>query len=89
MPRLPPTRKDLPHSPEPSALTADQVDRCADLIADGRGEFPDGLPPTDRARLLAAVRPRLRGRLFRLIARAIAGRLRRPAVPDAEVNADA
>jgi hypothetical protein len=53
------------------------VARWADLIADGRGDLPDGLADVDRERLLAAVRQRLRERLVHLIARAIAARLHR------------
>jgi len=70
-------------------LTDDQVGRWADLIADSRDGFPDNLPPPDRERLLAAVRVRLRGRLVRHIARAIAARLRRPARLDTENSTDA
>ena len=51
------------------------------MIADGRGEFPTGLAPPDRDRLLAAVRRRLRDRMVRHIARAIAARLRRDPGP--------
>lgn len=70
-------------------LSDDQVARWADLIADGRGDLPDDLSPEDRQRLLAAVRQRLRDRLVRLIARAIAWRLRRQGRPDAEDPTDA
>lgn len=66
-----------------------QVDRLAALIAEGRAEVPDGLPPACRERLLAATRRRLRGRLVRLIARAIAWRLYREARPELEDAKDA
>jgi hypothetical protein len=75
-------------SPAPD-LKDDQVARWAELIADGRDTFPDGLPSPQRERLLAAVRQRLRGRLVRLIARAIAARLRRAPAPDREDPTDA
>jgi len=82
MPRRPPLRT----SPAPPAtgLAEDQIDRWADLIADGRDAFPKGLPAPDHERLLGAVRERLRGRLVRLIARAIAARLYRRARPGTE-----
>jgi hypothetical protein len=53
-------------------LKQDQIQRWAELIADGRGEFPTELPPTDQNRLAAEVRTLLRNRLVRLIARAVA-----------------
>jgi hypothetical protein len=54
----------------------------AELIADGRDQFPAGLPPPDRDRLLAEVRRRRRERLVRHIARAIALDLRGAARPE-------
>ena len=71
-------------APSAPGLTDDQVNRWADLSADGRDAFPEGLPAPDHERLLAAVRERLRGRLVRLIARAIAARLYRRARPGTE-----
>ncbi|QDU21815.1 hypothetical protein [Urbifossiella limnaea] len=56
-------------------LTAEHVARWADRIADGRDEFPAQVVGADRAALEYAVRLRLRRRLVRLVARAIAGRL--------------
>jgi hypothetical protein len=81
-----------PTAPAASALTGlsdDQVARWADLIADGRDGFPDGLPSPDHERLLAAVRQRLRRRLVALIARAIAERLHRLARLGTEDPTDA
>ena len=98
MPRKLPSRNRPPHGSDgtptttiadpagPAGLAGDQVDRWADLIADGRGEFPTDLAPTDRDRLAAAVRRRLRDRLFRHIARAVAARLRREAGPRPETD---
>jgi hypothetical protein len=87
MPRRFPT--PVPHRPAPPpglhGLTDDQVSRWADLIADGRDDLPDGLPAQDRERLAEAVRRRLRDRMLRLIARAIAARLRRDGRPGGEV----
>jgi hypothetical protein len=82
MPRRVPPRT----SPASAAgsLADDQIDRWADLIADGRDAFPEGLPEPDHERLLAAVRRRLRDRLVRLIARAIAARLYHRARPGTE-----
>jgi hypothetical protein len=84
MPRRPPepTSPRLKSQTRPSVapetcLTTEQIDRWADVIADGRDDFPDGLPSPSRERLLTAVRERLRSRLVHLIARAIAARLRR------------
>jgi hypothetical protein len=54
-----------------------QIDRWADLIAEGRGEIPSDLAPTYRDRLVLAARRRLRDRLVQHIARAIAARLGR------------
>jgi hypothetical protein len=84
-PRPAPAPAPSPGVAPPSTLTDEQVGRWADLIADGRGTLPDDLPPPDRARLLAAVRQRLRGRMVRLVARAVAARLRRPGPADTEV----
>jgi hypothetical protein len=63
-----------PNTGEPK-LILEQIERWAELIADGRDTFPEGLAAPDHERLLAAVRERLSGRLVRLIARAIADRL--------------
>jgi hypothetical protein len=68
----------------PARLDHDQLDRWAQLIADGRGEFPTGLAPLHHGHLLAAVRQRLRDRMVRHIARAIAARLRDDAGPRSE-----
>lgn len=65
----------------PETLTDDQVARWAHRIAEGRDGFPVTLSPGDRQRLLTAVRKRLRDRLFRLIARAIAWQLHRTRQP--------
>ena len=62
-----------------SRLGDDEIGRLAEMIADGRCELPDDLPATDRQKLEAEVRRRLRERLIRLIARAIAQHLRRDA----------
>lgn len=71
--------------PEPAAdLTSEQITRWADRIADGRDEFPADLGEPDRSALADAVRVRLRDRLVRLVARAIAGRLARADAPDAQ-----
>jgi len=68
---------DLSDSPS-LRLTAEQVARWADRIAEGRDEFPAEVVGTDRDALVAAVRFRLRRRMVKLIARAIADRLRTP-----------
>src|SRR5438874_796859 len=67
-----------------AGLNGDQLDRWADLIAEGRGEFPTDLAPSERDRLLVAVRRRLRDRLVRHTARAVAARLHREAGPRSE-----
>jgi hypothetical protein len=64
-----------PSSPS-SALTAEQVQRWAELIADGSAQFPADLAPPDRDRLLAEVSRRRRDRLIQHIARAVALDLR-------------
>jgi hypothetical protein len=74
-----------PHDPAiPASLDHDQLQRWARMIADGRGEFPTGLAALDHDQLLAAVRQRLRDRMVRHIARAIAARLRDDAGPRSE-----
>ena len=67
-----------PDPSPPHRLTTDQLARWADRIADGRDAFPADLPDPDRSNLADAVRGRLRDRLLRLVARAIAERLARP-----------
>ena len=62
-----------------AGLTDDQIQKWADLIAERGGEFPSGLAPSDQERLVVAVRSRLRRRMIRHIARAIAANLRREA----------
>jgi hypothetical protein len=88
-PRLAPTQAPSAAVAPPSTLTDKQLDRWADLIADGRGTLPDDLPSPERARLLAAVRQRLRGRMLQLVARAVAARLRAATPADPEVPTDA
>jgi hypothetical protein len=91
MPRRPPpptsprlnSQTPPPGSAE-TCLTPEQVNRWADVIAEGRDVFPEGLPSPRRERLLAAVRERLRNRLVRFIARAVAARLRPRALADKE-----
>jgi hypothetical protein len=81
----PPRRPSAPREPEPAnGLTPDQIARWADRIADGRDEFPTDLTDPDRSALADAVRVRLRDRLVRLVARAIASRMARPDAPDSE-----
>jgi hypothetical protein len=53
-------------------LTPEQIERWAELIADGSDAFPADLPPPDQDRLLSAVQRRRRDRLVLHIARAIA-----------------
>ncbi len=60
-----------------SCLTDVQIGRLAEMVADGRCELPDDLPTGDGQRLQANVRGRLRLRLVRYIARAIAQHLHR------------
>jgi hypothetical protein len=80
-----PSANQAPTTAAASALTEEQVSRWADLIAEGQDAFPDKLPAADSNRLAAAVRKRLRNRLVRFIARAIAAEIHRKAWPDAEV----
>lgn len=63
----------------PSELTGIQVARWAELIADGRDEFPTSLSQPAHERLLREVRRRLRARLVQFVARAIAAQLHRDA----------
>lgn len=60
---------------ESRAYTPEQLALWADRIADGRDEFPSALAKSDSTQLSEFVRERLRSRLIRHIARAIADRL--------------
>ncbi len=73
-----PRPQQTDHSPPTSGstLSPEQVQRWAELIADGRDAFPADLPPGDRGRLQAEVCRLRRDRLVRHIARAIALDLR-------------
>jgi hypothetical protein len=82
-PNSQPRSRPAPREPA-TGLTADQIARWADRIADGRDEFPADLPEPDRSTLAEAVRVRLRDRLIRLVARAIAGRVAGANAPDTE-----
>jgi hypothetical protein len=84
-PNSQPRSRPAPREPEPATgLTTDQIARWADRIADGRDEFPADLADPDRSVLAAAVRARLRDRLVRLVARAIAGRMAGANTPDTQ-----
>jgi hypothetical protein len=61
----------------PDRLTDDQIGRLAEMIADGRCEIPNDLRPADQKRLSQGVRRRLRERLLRHVARAIAQQFHR------------
>ena len=58
-------------------LTEEQMARLAEMIADGRCEFPQDLHSSDAQRLGRRVSLRLRSRLIHFIARAIADHLSR------------
>jgi hypothetical protein len=62
-------------------LTAEQIQRWAELIANGDDQFPRNLLSCDRDQLAAEVRHRRRERLMVHIARAIALDLRDAALP--------
>lgn len=62
-------------------LTDAQIDRLAEMIADDRCEFPRDLSSLDAQRLSMRVSRRLRDRLIRLIAQAIADHLDRATGP--------
>ncbi len=79
-----PTARTPDNPAIPASLDHDQLQRWAQMIADGRSEFPNGLAALDHDHLLAAVRQRLRDRMVRHIARAIAARLRDDAEPQSE-----
>jgi hypothetical protein len=53
-------------------LSIDQIERLAEMIADGRSEMPTELQPADLERVEEATRRHLRDRLFRIIVRALA-----------------
>lgn len=80
-PHRPPTTRE---SEPANRLAHDQIARWADRIADGRDEFPTDLADPDRSALAEAVRLRLRDRLMKLVARAIAARLARRDAPDTQ-----
>lgn len=81
-------KSQRPLAPVETCLTAEQVARWADVIAEGRDDFPEDLSSPSRVLLLAAVRERLRRRLVRHIARAIAARLRLKGQSDKEDRID-
>lgn len=70
-------------------LDDEQVERLADLIGEGRFEFPADLSALDTERLRARVRTVLRNRLVRFIARALAHFLFRTTDHDPEVRTHA
>ena len=78
MPR-PPTQSPVHCSTDvgPSRLTNEQIERLAEIVADGRCPFPEDVVPGDAQRLKAQVRQRLQERMVRLIARAVAAHLHR------------
>jgi hypothetical protein len=77
MRRSSPQRTDrAPKDLAEPTLDCERLHRWAELIADGRDQFPADLPPPDRDRLLAKVRRRRHDRLVQHIARAIALDLR-------------
>ena len=53
-------------------LSNDQIERLAEMIADGRSAMPMELQPADLERVEEATRRRLRDRLVRIIVRALA-----------------
>lgn len=55
----------------------DDLDRLADLVAEGRAEIPEGLAPAAEERLIGLVRRRARERLIRFIAEEVARDIRR------------
>src|SRR5688572_26679925 len=65
-------------------LTRSQIERLAEVIADGRSDFPDDLAAGDLDRLRPLVRRHLRQRLVHHIARAIAAALRGEGGPGTE-----
>jgi hypothetical protein len=69
-----------------AGLTRDQIGRLADLIAEGHGDLPTELSPSEHDRLLVEVRRRLRDRLVHFLARAIAAQLNRDAGPRSETD---
>src|SRR5688500_4980338 len=76
--KLPDERPPAAGSGQPTrpALTGDQVERWAGLIASGESEFPHDLAFADEARLFDAVRRLRRARLITYIARQIASDVR-------------
>jgi hypothetical protein len=86
MPRQPSCRTDSGPGPDaaPDRLSAEQLRRLAEMIADGHCPVPQDLPVADAERLSREVRHQLRDRLVRLIARAVARHLRRAAGPHTE-----
>ncbi len=67
-------------------LTDEQIGRLAEMIADGRCEFPRDLQSPDVQRLDRQASSRLRDRLIHFIARAVADHVGRAADPGAETS---
>jgi hypothetical protein len=80
-----PASTSTPDSPS-GELTFGQLRRWAELIADGRDEFPSGLRSDDHEVLRVEVRQLLRDRMVRLIARCVALQLHREAGAVTEDN---
>jgi hypothetical protein len=76
------TPQDIGVDTSASRLSDDQIDRLAAMIANGCCEWPTHFPARESQRLQVEVRSRLRHRLIRLVARAIALDVRGMAQPE-------
>lgn len=64
-----------------SPLSREQISKWAEMIAEGRDSFPDGLTAEEAKNLENAVRRRLRSRFLHLAAKAIAADFRNQTGP--------
>ena len=81
--------EEEPAPASPVSLTAHQVARWADMIAEGRANFPTDLTAPEQDHLLIEVRSRSRHRLVHHLARAIAASMRRDTGPRSETDSHA
>ncbi len=72
-----PTSLPVPDPHGPESISAETLNRCAELLADGEMDWPPGLSDEQQTELLTAVRRYRRARLVKFIASQIAADIAR------------